>query len=134
VTTAGWYCLAVWRQDMNESYGGTYQLTINPGGTPVLDGPPAPAATALAGASPNPFNPRTTIAFDLTATGRARLAVYDLRGTLVRALLDADLAAGRHEVVWDGRDSVGRASPSGSYVVRFEAGNVRQTQKLTLLK
>lgn len=134
VTTAGWYCLAVWRQDMNELYGGTYQLTINPGGTPVPDGPPAPEVTALAGASPNPFNPRTTIAFDLAATGRARLAVYDLRGTLVRALLDADLAAGRHEVIWDGRDSFGRLAPSGSYVARLAAGGVEQARKLTLLK
>ena len=134
VTTAGWYCLAVWRQNLSDGYGGSYQLTINPGGTPVPDEPPVPAVTALAGASPNPFNPRTTIAFDLAATGRARLAVYDLRGTLVRALLDADLAAGRHEVIWDGRDSVGRVAPSGTYVARFAAGGVAQALKLTLLK
>ncbi len=134
VVNPGWCCLAVWIQDFDSIGSMKYQLSMSPGGTPVPDDGDLPAVTALAGASPNPFNPRTTVAFDLASTGRARLAVYDLRGTLVRRLVDADLAPGRHEVAWDGRDTAERALPSGTYVARLEANGVVQTQKLMLIR
>ena len=63
-----------------------------------------PAVTRLVGNAPNPFNPQTTIAFDLARAQSVRLEVFDLRGRLVRRLQDGVLAAGRHEVRWDGRD------------------------------
>jgi flagellar hook assembly protein FlgD len=74
------------------------------------------------------------IAFDLAATARARLGIFDLKGALVRVLVDADLAAGHQSVTWDGRDNAGRALPSGAYVARFEAGDVRQSHKLMLVR
>ena len=133
VPAAGWYCLAVWVQEYAPT-GMHYQLSMSPGGTPVPGDGGIPAATALAGVSPNPFNPKTTIAFDLAATARARVSVYDVRGALVRRLVDADLAPGRHEVAWDGRDTGDRAVPSGTYFARLEAGGVSQTRKLMLVR
>ena len=50
----------------------------------------------------------------------------------MRVLVDADLAAGHQSVTWDGRDTAGRALPSGDYVARFEASDVRQSRKLML--
>ncbi|RKZ20119.1 hypothetical protein DRQ50_00375 [bacterium] len=84
---------------------------------------------------PNPFNPRTGIRFELARGGRTRLAVYDLRGMLVRDLLDEELAAGLYRRVWDGRDRHGRTVGSGIYLYRLVTpdGAVRQ-RKMTLLR
>lgn len=104
--------------------------------TAVTDaGAPGPGRPALAGAFPNPFNPATTIAFDLARPTAVTLRVYDLAGRLVCELVAGQtLAAGRHEVPWRGRDSLGRAVASGNYLFRFEADGVRQSHGLTLLK
>jgi hypothetical protein len=72
----------------------------------VGEAPPA-AAFALHQNTPNPFNPTTRITFDLPAAGRAHLAVFDVRGRLVRQLVDAPLAAGPNVAVWDGTRSDG---------------------------
>jgi hypothetical protein len=66
--------------------------------------------------------------------GAARLAVYDLRGRLVRVLADAPLPAGRHESSWDGTDGAGRAVAAGVYVLRLQQGGAAATAKLVLAK
>ena len=83
---------------------------------------------------PNPFNPRTTLAFDLPRESRVRLAVFDLAGRLVRTLVDGDLPAGAYEQVWDGADGDGRAMPSGTYVARLEAQGKVETRQLSLVR
>ncbi|MBA4377844.1 MAG: hypothetical protein C0395_04195 [Gemmatimonas sp.] len=102
-------------------------------GTGADDLPRAGQATLL-GATPNPFNPRTEIRFDLPAAGAARLAVYDMRGHLVKILSDGELPAGEHVAVWDGTDDQGRALSSGGYVFRLEAGDVVSTRKGLLVR
>ncbi|MBK8167480.1 MAG: hypothetical protein IPK64_16170 [bacterium] len=89
---------------------------------------------ALAGAWPNPFNPRTTISFELPAPSRTRVTILDLRGSLVATVAEADLGAGRHQVVWTGRDDAGRAVPSGPYLCRLQAGRHEAVTKLLLLR
>ncbi len=103
--------------------------------TGVDDGPPAlPAAVALHPPVPNPFNPRTTISFDLPSPARARLCVYDLEGRLVTTLADGDLPAGAHEAVWDGRDRLGRPAASGVYFCRLRAGDGTWSRRLALVR
>jgi len=97
-----------------------------------LDDPPA--AFRLAAGFPNPFNPQTTLGFDLPSPARARLRVFDARGRLVRSLLDAELPAGRHWTEWDGRDDAGHELGSGVYFARLEAGAEKATNKLVLLR
>ena len=89
---------------------------------------------ALASVSPNPFNPRTTVAYDLAAAGRVRIAIYDATGARVRTLFDGEDGPGSHEEIWDGRDQDGRRVPSGSYFVRLEAGGAADTRKVALIK
>ena len=98
--------------------------------------PPAASAPAAAivGAWPNPFNPAARIAFRLGADGPARLAVHDVRGRRVALLVDADLSAGDHAAVWDGRDGAGRPVASGIYLARLEAAGATATRRLVLLK
>lgn len=85
-------------------------------------------------AYPNPFNPSTTIAFDLPARKRVTLAVYDVLGQPVATLVEGPRDAGRHAVVWDGRDQRGLPVASGVYLVRLGSGDVAQTQKVVLLR
>jgi hypothetical protein len=85
--------------------------------------------------APNPFNPKTTIRFELPAPSAVRLAVYDVQGRLVRELLAGwTLPAGEQAVVWDGRDSAGRAFGSGVFFYRLEAAGKVLHGKMLLLK
>lgn len=93
-----------------------------------------PAAFALHACAPNPFNPATTVRFELPAPARARLAVYAVDGRRVRVLRDGDLPAGAHVAVWDGRDDRGGAAASGVYFFRLEAGPWRATTRAVLVK
>ena len=83
---------------------------------------------------PNPFNPRTTISFDAADAGLARLAVFDVRGVLVRQLFDLNVDAGPHAVVWDGNDEKGMHVGSGVYLVRLDVSGQRSARSVTLTK
>jgi subtilisin-like proprotein convertase family protein len=113
------------------SWGMTLQMT-NSGPTPVGDS--VVKATRIVGNSPNPFNPRTVISFDLARTGPVHLDIYDLRGRLVRILVAEDLPAGRHQVTWDGLDRHGRMSASGVYFTKLVAGEAARVEKMTLVR
>lgn len=83
---------------------------------------------------PNPFNPMTTIRFDLPAAGSVRLVVHDVAGRLVKVLAEREIPAGSHEVVWDGRDRSGRGAPSGAYFARLETNSAREITRMTLVR
>jgi hypothetical protein len=83
---------------------------------------------------PNPFNPSTTISFDLARPGKARLSVYNVKGQLVKELVDGDMASGQHRVIWNGLDSSGRSVSSGVYFYRLEAGDYVSTRKMLMIK
>jgi len=102
-------------------------------GAPDPDAGDAPARFALRAATPNPFNPRTTISFDVPASGGdVRLELYDARGRLVRRLVAGHREAGRQEAVWNGRDDAGRRLPSGVYFARLRAVGCDAVVKVTL--
>lgn len=88
-----------------------------------------PVTYALAQNFPNPFNPTTTIAFDLPQGGPVELTVYNLVGELVATLVDGPVAAGRHEVQFDASRLA-----SGVYVYRMEAGQFSDLRKMILVK
>jgi len=69
---------------------------------------------------PNPFNPNTTIDFELPDATYVRLQVYNLTGQLIRTLMSETAFRGRHRIVWDGKDDLGRAVASGIYIYRLE--------------
>ncbi len=83
---------------------------------------------------PNPFNPRTTLEYELPAAGHVTIDVYSVSGRLVRTLVDAELSAGRQTVEWDGRDLDGNALPSGVYLAKLVAPGVSEKAKMILLK
>ena len=83
---------------------------------------------------PNPFNPQTTISFDLAAAARAEMAVYNVLGQEVRLLIDGYLPAGKHSVVWDGRDDNNQQVSSGVYFYRLVSQGNALTRKMIMLK
>lgn len=83
---------------------------------------------------PNPFNPTTTIAFSLPEEGVVRLSVYNIRGQLVKELINESMTRGFHKVVWDGRDNRNRSVSSGLYFIRIEVGNTSKVKKIMMLK
>jgi len=93
-----------------------------------------PARYELVGASPNPFNPVTSVTYAAPQDGQVLLAVYNVAGQLVRTLVDGDVTAGYHEAVWDGRDATGAPAASGVYFARMEAEGFRASAKMVLLK
>jgi len=90
--------------------------------------------TRLEGVSPNPFNPRTVIRFNLATSGPTELSIFDLRGHRVTTLVAENLAAGPHARTWDGTDLSGRTVASGVYFAALNAAGVRSTKKLLLTK
>ncbi len=97
---------------------------------------------------PNPFNPATTIEFEVPGLSNAgaigaspasglvpvTLAVYDLRGALVRTLVSSALVPGRHRVVWDGKNSAGARVATGVYFYRMQTKESAQTKKMVLIR
>ena len=94
----------------------------------------APRVFALHQNSPNPFNPSTTIRFELPSAGDVRLEIYDVAGRRVATLLDGVLNVGRHAAIWHGKDENGLAVGSGLYFYRLSASGKTEIRKMLLLK
>jgi ligand-binding sensor domain-containing protein len=93
-----------------------------------------PEAVSLHANFPNPFNGRTAIHFELPATVDARLAVYDMLGRHVRALVSGITPRGEHRVLWDGRDDRGHTVSSGVYFLILRANEIELHRQVMLLK
>jgi|WetSurMetagenome_2_1015567.scaffolds.fasta_scaffold14076_2 hypothetical protein len=93
-----------------------------------------PKFTKLAQNFPNPFNPTTTIKFDLKEKGHVTLRVYNVAGQLVRTLADDMRDAAAYSVSWDGRNNAGSIVASGIYFYKMETKDFLQTRKMVLLR
>jgi hypothetical protein len=102
----------------------------------TLDAPPAPASTALAfaPAMPNPVRSQTRLHFELPSAGGVEVALYDVAGRLVRSLVSGPVAAGAHDVVWDGRDDAGQRVASGVYLARVKSPGASLTRRVVVLE
>jgi hypothetical protein len=98
-------------------------------------GEPAPAPFALLGNHPNPFNPATTLTFELARPEVVSLRIYDLSGRVIRSILTPTrLPAGPHALRWDGSDDLGRALSSGVYLYRLEGAGTHSARTMTLVR
>ena len=119
------------------NYGMEVILPLTHGSTLTAVPPETPQIRefSLGANFPNPFNPNTTIVFELPRQTAVTLQIFDVSGRLVKALLQAEAyEAGRHQVVWSGRDRGGRPASSGTYFYRLEAGEFTKTRRMTLVK
>lgn len=100
----------------------------------IIPPPPPPTVSRLYANYPNPFNPTTTISFDLATAGEVELRIYNIRGQLVKTLLRTDLEAGHHKYIWDGTDHTNRRVSSGVYFYRLQAPHYSNARRMVLLK
>lgn len=107
---------------------------VHADGTGDDDATLIPAVTALNANYPNPFNPVTTIAYDMAADGHVRIDVYNVKGQKVTTLVNAELKAGKYRVQWTGTDENGRSVGSGIYLYRMQTEKYTSTQKMILMK
>jgi hypothetical protein len=101
--------------------------TSVPGDTPQL-------RTALGGAYPNPLNPATRITYTIGAPGSVKLRIFDVRGRVVRTLVEGSLGSGEHAAFWDGKDDQGRPVGSGVFSYLLEAPGFRGSDKIVILR
>ena len=94
----------------------------------------SPVVTELKGNYPNPFNPSTTIAYSVKDATPVLIGIYNIKGQLVRTLVDAPKAAGNHLVVFDGLDNNRQPLSSGVYFYRMQAGDYSKSQKMIMMK
>jgi hypothetical protein len=83
---------------------------------------------------PNPTAGRAAISFALASPGRAKLAIYDVAGRLVKTIIDSDLEAGSHRMEWQGTDDSGQVNLPGVYFARLETAGFTQTRKILYLR
>lgn len=129
-------------RDENVSSQSQYTYTVSavmPDGTlrrgAAVSVSAAPASDpTLIGNHPNPFNPATTIAFELPEAMHVRLTIYDTRGGLIRTLHNGPATEGRNEITWGGRDDSGVAVGSGVYFYRLSAAGRSTSRRMILLK
>lgn len=93
-----------------------------------------PSSTVLYSNYPNPFNPQTTIKYDINRESFISLKIYNLLGQEVRSLFQGYKGAGSYTAIWDGRDERGRSLSSGIYICRLQTDKAVQTRKMILLK
>jgi len=93
-----------------------------------------PSVTSLGVNYPNPFNPTTTISFDVGVFENVCIDIYNIKGQKVRGLVDGVYGVGSHTVVWNGEDDAGHSVGSGVYFYRMVSGEYVSTRKMLLLK
>jgi hypothetical protein len=129
--------LAAWSGDRDVTPDGEHEIFTQgwSRNAPSAAEETIPSAFRLLGAAPNPFNPSTTIAFDLPRAQPVTLRVYDAAGRLVRTLIAGERGTpGRNEVRWDGADEGGRAVASGVYLYRLETPSHADQGRMLLVK
>jgi flagellar hook assembly protein FlgD len=83
---------------------------------------------------PNPFNHRTDFYYHLPESGRVQISIYSLSGEKVKSLLDRDMDAGLHAILWDGTNEQNQVVSSGIYIYTLQAGTIRDQKKMVFTK
>lgn len=83
---------------------------------------------------PNPFNPTTTIGYQIQSAGMVKLTIFNVLGKEVRQMVSDYQAAGKYQVVWDGRDNAGLIVPTGTYFYKLQFGGQTQIRPMSLVK
>ncbi len=95
---------------------------------------PVNAVTSLNQNFPNPFNPTTTISYNLKEDAKVALDIYNIRGQLVKSLQSGFVTKGLHSVIWEGKDTAGNSCASGVYLYKMTTNDTSITHKMMLLK
>ncbi len=125
--TTYYYWLQSCDLDGSQQYHGSICITTGNGQT--IQNPVITINTRLKNAYPNPFNPSTSISFDLASPENVIIDIYNIKGQLVKRLVNKDYDKGNHSIIWNGRDNNGVNCGTGVYFYRMSAGKTVQTKK-----
>ena len=135
LTAQDYHALTVFKaRTESMGVGGTYALHVFPSPSSVNEELPPPSQTGLVAIHPNPFNPQTTVEYELSDPGPVDLSVYDLTGRRVARLAAGHREAGRFRQVWTGCDDHGQRVASGMYVMRLETARGTDLKKVVMIK
>jgi hypothetical protein len=124
-----YYVSAIYEDEYESAPSNTVEIDVDVSADDII-----PAVTSLRNIYPNPFNPQTTIAFSLADHESITIEIFNIRGQLVRTLLDSEYEAGHHQIVWNGRDEKGRQLASGVYLCVMQTEKDRFINKVVLMK
>jgi hypothetical protein len=119
-------------KDINK--GKLVGVGLIPNNLPDFSYLPTPRKFRLDQNFPNPFNPSATIKFEIARPVHVKLKIYDIKGRLVRTLVDEPRKPNLYRVIWDGTNESGARVASGVYFCRLQAGDFDKTNKMVLLK
>lgn len=125
----------IWRP--GQPNPGALSAVTNPGdpnSTAVENFAGVPTSYRLLNNYPNPFNPSTTIAFDIPQSENVSLKIFNINGELVRTVTNENLPAGHFEKIWDGKNENGNEVSSGIYIYRLTAGKFDRSVRMVLMK
>jgi hypothetical protein len=91
-------------------------------------------ATALNGNYPNPFNPETTISYDVKNPAPVKIEIFNTKGQLIRTLVNETKSKGQYRIIWNGKDNNGNPVASGVYQYRMRAGDYKSSRRMMLMK
>lgn len=132
------YKLIVWSGDLDTSLADQHEIFAqawSDGAVSAVDETPLAGKLVLFGASPNPFNPATTIAWEMPRAAPVTLKIHDVAGRLVRRLLSgANHEAGRQSIVWNGQNDRGHSVAAGVYLYSLETPQEKLTGRMSLVK
>jgi len=124
------YFVVVSQNDAGSSFG--YTLTFSDGAMSTdLE---IPDKFSISHTYPNPFNPQTNIQIDLQNPQRVQVYIYDIKGQMVKTLVNRQLVAGQYVFTWNGRNYQGLPVSTGTYLVRIIGKSQERWRKVTLLK
>lgn len=83
---------------------------------------------------PNPFNPKTTIMFDIGNAGKTQVEIFNVKGQKVKTLLNEYMEIGKHSVIWEGKDSNNKRVSSGVYFYKVSVNGKQKISKMLMLK
>ncbi|MDD4157172.1 MAG: T9SS type A sorting domain-containing protein [Candidatus Cloacimonetes bacterium] len=129
--TKYYYWLQSFENDGTIQYFGPIQIETGD----IPDTPPAiPLITQLKRAYPNPFNPNTTIHFEIAEEDRVVIEIFNVKGQKIKTLYNQIVNPGHHHILWDGTDSNSRKTSSGIYFYRMISGKYTETHKMLMVK
>ena len=124
------YFVVVSQNDAGSDFD--YTLTFTDGA--MSTDPGIPDKFSISNAYPNPFNPQTNIQIDLQNPQRVQVYIYDIKGQMIKTLVNRQLVAGQHVFTWNGRNYQGLPVSTGTYFVRIIGKSQERWRKVTLLK
>ena len=125
---------ASWKGGVQYSANGPFELTIDAIGLSVQNGDFLPDQFELHANFPNPFNPTTSINYDLPENASVSLMIYDIMGREIKHLVNEAQNAGFKAIMWDGTNNYGQQVGTGMYLYQIKAGSFTQTRKMLLMK